>query len=504
MLSSQRAVVALATITVCILVTHLYNNHHSHLQISRASTRASTASTPLSTFRRPTHSILWPSDHEHPEAIRTALNRFVSTSAISDKPTQVDCRDLPGASDIVVILKTGASELYDKLPTHFLTNFRCAPDFLIFSDLEQSFGEFHVHDSLLTVSEHVKETHWDFAFYRQLKAYGAAGGDLGDLKGKKSWALDKWKFLPMIDRAYTLAPKKKWYVFVEADTYLSWSNLLIWLSKPNPADPIYSGAPVRIEETKFAHGGSGFIMSAPAARAVFTAYPSHKEKWEEMTSGDCCGDRVLADALLQDAKIPILPSFPLLQGEKPDSLDWTAAHWCRPAVTWHHVSASEIDALWQFEQAWVAERGWHEPILYADVFANFVAPHINTTLREDWDNTSRGLFEYREDRIYGYHAEAEAASVANAEKCKQMCEKREKCLQWVWHPSPGTCRGSSVIRLGRADVEKEGLPGGIEEVIPKKGHVSGWMLERIERFKLGLEPCKSEGMWVLNTSFEAF
>ena len=53
-----------------------------------------------------------------------------------------DCRNVPGADNVLVMLKTGATEIYEKLPTHFVTLFKCTPHYMIFSDLAQDYADF--------------------------------------------------------------------------------------------------------------------------------------------------------------------------------------------------------------------------------------------------------------------------------------------------------------------------------------------------------------------------
>ena len=48
------------------------------------------------------------------------------------------CGNFPNTSGILLVMKTGATESYDKLPTQLLTHMQCLPDFLIFSDLVSS------------------------------------------------------------------------------------------------------------------------------------------------------------------------------------------------------------------------------------------------------------------------------------------------------------------------------------------------------------------------------
>lgn len=45
------------------------------------------------------------------------------------------CADFPSMDGIQVVMKTGATEAFDKIPTHLLTTLQCVPDFLLFSDM---------------------------------------------------------------------------------------------------------------------------------------------------------------------------------------------------------------------------------------------------------------------------------------------------------------------------------------------------------------------------------
>jgi hypothetical protein len=45
------------------------------------------------------------------------------------------CHGFPNMDSVMLVMKTGATEAYDKLPTQLLTGLQCIDDFLIFSDL---------------------------------------------------------------------------------------------------------------------------------------------------------------------------------------------------------------------------------------------------------------------------------------------------------------------------------------------------------------------------------
>lgn len=45
------------------------------------------------------------------------------------------CAGFPNMDGIQLVMKTGATEAFDKVPTHLLTTLQCMSDFLIFSDM---------------------------------------------------------------------------------------------------------------------------------------------------------------------------------------------------------------------------------------------------------------------------------------------------------------------------------------------------------------------------------
>ena len=398
------------------------------------------------------------------------------------------CRVVPGADDVMVLLKTGATELYQKLPTHFLTTFKCMPHFMIFSDLAQEFADYPIYDAIESVSEHFRHEHPDFELYRKVRQHQREGQDISKLSGHGSWNLDKWKFLPMMHKAFATAGENiEWFVIMEADTSLSWTNLLQWLKTMDPQEPYYLGAQNVIGDTAFAHGGSGIVISRRAAdlleeTRVNEGQFDYDEKWEELVSKACCGDEVIARALLE-AGVPLTPAWPLIQGETVASLDWTKDHWCTPAVSWHHVTPTEIDALWQFERTWIADHGWNTPYLYRDVFSHFVERHVSVN-RTNWNNLSKDrkfashdLTEPEEEHVSqlrDYEENAVESQDACAEACLQMDE--DECIQWMY--SPGRCYLGKDIRFGKCD-ERE-----------QDHWTSGWIQDRLHNFKRRFEGCE--------------
>ncbi|KAF2103866.1 hypothetical protein NA57DRAFT_62699 [Rhizodiscina lignyota] len=405
-----------------------------------------------------------------------------------------DCRRLSGASDVLLVIKTGATELFSKLPTHLLTTLTCVPDYLIFSDMDQFVGSLEIHDALASISDKWKiEDQYLSTLYPKLKEYQNKGLDLTDLSMEGAWELDKWKNVPMAIEAYKKYPDKKWFVFIDADSAILWSNLLLWLEKQDPNQRLYFGSPVYIGFTTFAHGGSGYVLSAAAAKMLVELEPENKEHWEKRTSEVCCGDQMLAEAL-QSGGVEITNLNPVIHGLTPRSVDYDEWHWCKAPVTWHHVTPAEVEELWTWEQDWLKEKGREVPILYSDLFYYYAGQQLITTVdpvtgapltspernRTNWDNLSGGReFIVTEEEL----ASNVVGPFSSAEDCKNMCASQAECLQWKWRP--GKCRLGHLPCLGRKPFAHwdRGNQDNTRDL------TSGWMEEKIREYVEKLGEC---------------
>lgn len=288
-----------------------------------------------------------------------------NTKTLSLEPQTIqNLRD----AGITLIFKTGAQE-HTSLPIHLSTTFQhlTPSDLLIFSDLSTTIGRFSIQDSLAKVSPKIRTTHPDFEIYRQIQNFHASGRNLDDLKedpkrgdDRKGWVLDKYKFLHMVEETWRLRGGKKWYVFMETDTYLFLPNLIQMLSTLDSSQPHYLGSVVSYADIPFAHGGSGYVLSAEAMHRLLDHEPEVgglAERWDEEMEKHCCGDVVLALAL-RDRGIEPRGMHPLLNGEKPSTMAFGPRHmWCQGVVSMHHVLPMEISALWRFEREREERRG---------------------------------------------------------------------------------------------------------------------------------------------------
>ena len=407
------------------------------------------------------------------------------------------CRQLPGADKVVVIVKTGATEVFSRIPEQIVTLAECAPNFMIFSDMEQHIGKFHIQDALDEIGQVYKDGHEDFQFYHAIHATHASVGDVSVLGSDKAWALDKWKNIPMLHKAYLNYPDAEWFVTIDADTYLSWLNLLLLLDRLEPEDPLYAGCVYLIGSTAFAQGGTGYILSRKAVqRFENIRTPERIADWEKETSTACCGDLMLGVAM-GHAGISVTGAWPMFQVDPPSAYSWGDRTWCTPAITWHHVHSYEVEALWQFEQEWI-NKTWNNedpgavPYLFKDVFEDFVIPHLSEK-KKDWNNGSGdkiftqpkeghvkedadwdGKTDEGKQELWDDLSELEKNGIESADKCREVCDSDKECVQYSWHP--GTCKLSHAIRIGRPVDEKE-------------EYISGWMTDRVDEFKKARREC---------------
>ncbi|KAF2123519.1 glycosyltransferase family 31 protein [Dothidotthia symphoricarpi CBS 119687] len=434
------------------------------------------------------------------------------------------CQDVPNAPHVMIILKTSKAELH-KLPPHLRNLLSCAPNSVIFSDHTGDIDGHIIHDALAPVSGDAKRQHDEFREYQLLRTDAHYKPD-----AKKTKDLDKWKTLPMVYQAYQMNPHAKFFVFIEADTSLSWTNLLQWTSRLDYRIPYYAGAPARAGKTQFAQRGAGILLSQGALRSYAKSYEErYISEWESRVGKECCGDIVLATALY-DAHVEFYAAWPLLQGEAPHTLDYTRRHWCAPAVSWHHVNSSQLDEVWAFEKRWTETHGWKKPYLYKHAFGEFVLPFV-VERKVGWDNLCADARvvapKGRQVELQGGGAGQDEVKMGNAPTplpphskrddkkqddkkpdakpakpdppnwdkipqsnptaadsplaCQAACKSVADCVQWRH-----TSEGDGICFLGRAVKLGKPVEDGGEE---KETWVSGWMVERIR--ELGREwECK--------------
>jgi hypothetical protein len=270
------------------------------------------------------------------------------------------CSTLPGAEDVLLVMKTGSSVIDKRLPVHFKTTFKCTPDFLVFSDMAQDFHGLQVHDALDELHNYVDMSTPSLKYYEYLKKQGQrkAQGSWWPDKAEKfetkesdaAWEMDKYKNIPILRKSYAMYPEKKWFLFVDADTSIMWANILTWLAQLDHSKPFYTGSQNWIGDVEFAHGGSGYIVSQAATRILADETEEKAKEHISFAEHECCGDMVLAHAF-HDNNIALNGSWPNIQGSRPDTLDYDSNKWCHAAMTFHHTTPEQTEQLWKLDRA---------------------------------------------------------------------------------------------------------------------------------------------------------
>lgn len=218
-----------------------------------------------------------------------------------------ECAGFPDTSKVLLIMKTGASEAYGKIPNQIMTNLKCLPDYLLFSDMAQQVAGHTILDSLDTVLPEVKRNNEDFDIYFRQKTCPVDQDSCNRHHdaAKQGWSLDKYKNIHMAEKAYAMRPGYDWYLFVDADTYVSWPTLVKWLDKLDPEETHYIGSVAYVGNHPFGHGGSGYLTSQAALSKFFKGQKNVANRWDHRAMRECCGDFVFALALKNETEIGV-------------------------------------------------------------------------------------------------------------------------------------------------------------------------------------------------------
>lgn len=317
----------------------------------------------------------------------------------SDAEIQI-CDVYPDPGNIAISVKTGATEAAKKLPSLLNTSLSCVRDVMIFSDLAQTVAGHQLHDVLSRIAPAVRDNNSDFDIYRQQIVLQSKGREddipsLADMSApprtdwgrrrKAPWALDKYKFLPMLEMAYELQPEKDWYVFIEADTYLFWPNLIRWLTTLDPRQKLFFGDAMRYAEHEepvwFGHGGAGYVLSGPALKEFVSKGVAGR--WNGMIHHWHAGDMAVSDALYEEIGLKLTSAAPMFNGESIREIRFGEGYWCQPLVTLHHMQARDFHAVHRRYQSLNFSR-----LLLRDLYDELYRAEGLPLVREDWDNMS--------------------------------------------------------------------------------------------------------------------
>lgn len=127
--------------------------------------------------------------------------------------------------------------------------------------------------------------------------------------------------------------------------------MVTWLNTLNPKKKSYFGSEVNIGGARFAHGGSGIILSGAVMHEIAVIHNGTAAAWEIETKARCCGDLMLSLALKEHGT-ELQDVWPLMSGETHLTMPFgpaTPEYWCRPAISMHHLSPADMKELSDFE-----------------------------------------------------------------------------------------------------------------------------------------------------------
>ncbi|KAH8895900.1 glycosyltransferase family 31 protein [Thozetella sp. PMI_491] len=433
-----------------------------------------------------------------PEAYNfETASAFFPVSMDIEKATNKEiCASFPSymTQRIQPVLKMGHGESRAKINGQLDSVSACFTndELLIFSDLAEKIGDQEVIDILADLPEAFHIDNPDFEGYiamQEMKRNGTLDNDKEAMSRINGWKVDKYKFIPMIERAWTMRPGRDWYVFYETDTYIVWDNMFRFLSTLDPAAPLYMGSPSPGQhdekkkfKTWFANGGPGFVLSRAAMERLLHREssltgqlidPPLNLKWRDLLRGDCCGDSVLGWALW-NVSVPLSGFFPMFNVYPLHGIPFTERFWCQPVLTMHKTTPEDMVKLWKWEHS---RRKRGEPLLYSGLY-EFQHPGEPAVV-SDWDNGDLDQFRPPPE-----------AKVDSFDTCGQACRDSTDCFQWLW-------RGQDVKECVLMRSIRKGIPRKMEvleqpqaatkdaEAKPgrKIDYKSGWVMSRIEQWK---------------------
>ncbi|EAT81772.1 hypothetical protein HBH56_101040 [Parastagonospora nodorum] len=389
------------------------------------------------------------------------------------------CQNFPKdlLDEIQVVLKVSSGE-GSATKAHLSTVSSCITNLIIVGDREERLGDRHVIDILAELPKTYEANNLDFQAYVEQKKAHTEGETVKE--SQRSFKLDRFKYLPMVDKAYTANPKAKWFVFLESDVYFFWDTLFRLLSQLDAASPHYLGEPHKGSDGRyFAYGGAGFVLShglmkklIPPKTASALDIPRESRlsyRYEDWVKEEARGDAVLSYAIQNATGVKMAALHPTFSSYQLKDIETTRERWCYPLLSLHQLKPEQMENLWKWERT----RPFNtKPFTYSSLLSYTHSFLSQGPSREWWDNLSTAPVP--NDR----------PAHRNAGSCGSECANDPNCLQWSF--SQTVCRHADFIKLGNS-VDREN--GGQGEF------VSGWDTGTLRKLGFGAEGEKGERLF---------
>ncbi|CDR98742.1 uncharacterized protein SPSC_06135 [Sporisorium scitamineum] len=403
----------------------------------------------------------------------------------------------------VIVLKTGASVLFDRLPVQLLlaqsdihpsihltgTPAYSGPSFFIYSDAPAQLGAFTVRDAFVNVSTYALNSPEFGPRYTSLHNLLSSMENSRASSFTEGWNLDKWKFLYMWQDAYRLSPNAEWYIGYEADTYVVWDSLFRFLVEQDSGkEQLFGcGYVLMTNQETFANGGCPYVISGALMRSTFGKDQHFAEKFDKVVEKSCCGDAELSIALRKSATVPLnglADAGARFQREPPREVLFDEGNWCQPIFSFHHLGPDQVTQLSRIHRDILLSKPANQTILYSDFFDHIAPPHLQTALRSlepDFNRSTQPVeLNPTSENWEAFSSSDRGVQLGrktnDAAQCKHQCMDSQSCTAWVWskvgiQDAVGNCYlMNDVLRIGKA-YEGTGM------------RTSGWVAKHIHSFK---------------------
>ncbi|SPO28246.1 uncharacterized protein UTRI_10198 [Ustilago trichophora] len=428
--------------------------------------------------------------------------------------------------DLVLITKVGSATVHKRLLIHLAsqpTSNIYTPNTLYVSDYPLTLGNITFFDALSNVSSTISQTEEFSTLHRELVALLESNQDLDTtMDHDAGWKLDKYKFLPMVAEAWRRFPRKKWYVIVEADTFLFFNQLVKWLSTLDPQEQYMFGHPSFCDydgkSTMFTHGGSGIVLSRGIMEASFGTDSEFEHNHDDLIQKSAFGDALLSKAIYDSDSVTLSELSPQAEdrfnSDPPRILKFHRANWCKSILTFHHITPADAAHLYDFQNRIEPRLAADDTVKWADVWDEFIPGFLKQAMEEvgrfDEDSVLKaGSAEVGEVGVIGWQAfedwdsETTNTITPSAVECQSTCREDVNCLMWEWRKghgereqdwgggrrrkrSEGRKRNEMEEEWGKCRYTSDFLRIGITK--PKQADLTtGYMGKRIDRWRKDLE-----------------
>lgn len=249
-----------------------------------------------------------------------------------------------------------------------------------------------------------------------------------------------------MELAYKRMPKKKWYIILDDDTFLIGPSLYLLLSHLDPSRPQYIGNAVGDYKSRFAHGGSGIVLSQEAMRRLFDRPDIVAQSYIDSLD-ETWGDRLVGLTLIKLGIYLDERYSHHFNGEPPEMARVQRDRFCSPIVSLHGVRGpGAMEAIGQ------ALSNREQPVVWAELWQLFA----DTSLQEAGREPVRQMRDY-----VGPTGEDTTTweRIASAEACRSKCRNRKSCLAWTYDRETRLCRTSPWMVIGdnSAETKESGL-----------------------------------------------